>query len=63
MLNFLIFLRKDFHAQKSTKRLQANKKKKMLLKTSKGEYSHLFAYLRFCAFAGVSLCRLVLLCF
>ena len=33
----------------------------MLLKTSKGEISHLFAYLRFCAFARVSLCCLVLL--
>ena len=33
----------------------------MLLKTSNGTNSHLFAYLRFCAFAGVYLCRLVLL--
>ena len=33
----------------------------MLLKNIYGENSHLFAYLRFCAFARVSLCRLVLL--
>ena len=33
----------------------------MLLKHIKGENSPLFAYLRFCAFARVSLCLLVLL--
>ena len=33
----------------------------MLLNTSKGENSNLFAYFRFCAFARVSLNRLVIL--
>ena len=40
---------KDATKQKH-KTLQAKKKKKMLLKNISGEKSHLFAYLRFCAF-------------
>ena len=35
----------------------------MLLKNILGENSDLFAYLRFCAFARVSICHLVLLVF
>ena len=51
---------KNFTITKSTKRLQANKNKKMLLKNICGENGNLFAYLCFCAFDRVSLCRLML---
>ena len=65
VLNSLFFLRKDFACTKSTKstkntKMQPSKstkrykrtKIKMRLKNILGEKSHLFAYLRFCAFCA-----------
>ena len=64
ILNFLIFFQKNFARTKSTKRLQANKNKKssilMRLKNIYGEESHLFTYLRFCAFCDFCACRIFL---
>ena len=51
----------NFHNHKQAQNAYGRIKIKNAPKNIQGENSHLFAYLRFCTFARVSLCRLVFL--